>query len=101
MALGIQNFMGSHVYIVVGSLIYGILEKIMLSLEDNILSPFIHMLLGDRFFDKLKWQIGKDEEDILDVGKFLADGLKVMILLLITYQLYIYFEDYKNVSKKL
>lgn len=93
--------MGSHVYIVVGSLIYGILEKIIISFEDNLLSPFIHMFLGDRFFDNWKWQIGKYKEDVIDLGKFLADGLKVTVLLLITYNLYIYFEHYKNVSKKL
>ena len=101
MVLCLQNFMGSHVYIVVGSLIYGILEKIMYSFEKNLLSPFVQMLLGERFFDKLKWQIGKDEEDIIDLGKFLADGITVMVLLLLTYNLYIYFDHYKNVSKKL
>jgi len=93
--------MGSHVYIVVGSLIYGILEKIMYSFEENILSPFIHMLIGDQFFDNWKWQIGKDENDVIDLGKFVADGIKVIILLLITYNIYIYFDHYKNVSKKL
>ena len=101
MALGIQNFMGSHIYIVVGSLIYVILEKIMMSLEQNLLSPFINMLLGEKILNKLKWQIGKNEEDIIDLGKFFADGLKVIILLLITYNIYIYFEDYKSFSKKL
>ena len=73
----------------------------MYSFEKNLLSPFIQMLLGESFFDKLKWQIGKDEEDIIDLGKFLADGITVITLLLITYNIYCYFEYYKNVSKKL
>ena len=101
MPLGIQNFMGSHVYIVVGSLIYGILEKLMLSFEDNILSPFIDMVLGKDFFDKFQMRFGKKENNVIDLGKFLADGLKVIVLLLITYKLYLYFEQYKGVSRKL
>lgn len=98
MPLCLQNFMGSHIYIVVGSLIYGILEKIMFSFEENILSPFIDIILGEDFFDQFKIKVN---EHVIDLGKFLADGLKVVILLLITYNLYIYFDHYKGVSKKL
>ena len=74
MALGIQNFMGSHVYIVVGSLIYIFLEKIMMSLEEHLLSPFINILLGEKFFNKLKWQISLQNVPNGSVLDYLLNG---------------------------
>jgi len=49
----------------------------------------------------LKLQARKRGEDIIDLGKFLADGITVIVLLLITYNIYLYFEHYKKISKKL
>lgn len=64
----------------------------MTSLYDNLLSPFIDMLLGENFFEKLKWDIGNDK--VIDLGAILAEGIKVFFLALLSFYMYQYFKKY-------
>ena len=92
MGFSIETFVGLHIYLVAADLIYNILDKFMSSLYENLLSPFIDMLLGENFFAKLKWTVGEDKT--IDLGAILAEGIKVFFLALFAFYMYQYFQKY-------
>ena len=95
MPFSIETFVGLHIYLVAADLIYNILDKFMVSLYDNLLSPFVNMLLGDSFFSSLKWKIGKAEDDnVIDLGAIIAELFKLFFLALFAFYMYQYFKKY-------
>ena len=96
MAFSIETFVGLHIYLVAADLIYNILDKFMVSLYDNLLSPFVDMLLGENFFEKFKWNVGKDGKIKIDLGAILAEAIKVFFLALFAFNMYKYFKKYEK-----
>ena len=94
MPFSIETFVGLHIYLVAADLIYNILDRFMVSFYDNLLSPFVNALLGEDFFEKLKWQMGKKEENVIDLGAIISETVKLTILVLLSYNIYKYFKKY-------
>jgi len=100
MPFSIETFVGLHIYLVAADLIYNILDKFMVSLYDNLLSPFVNMLLGDSFFSNLRWKIGKaEEENVIDIGAIIAEMFKLFFLALFAFYVYKYFKYYEKYQK--
>ena len=96
MAFSIETFVGLHIYLVAADLIYNILDKFMTSLYDNLISPFVDMLFGENFFERLKWNAGKDGKTVIDIGAIIAEAVKVFFLALFAFNVYIYFQKYEK-----
>lgn len=97
MSFSIETFVGLHVYLISAHLIYNILDRFMISFYDNLLSPFVNILVGKNLFEKLKWQIEK-EEDIIDLGEIIAETVKLTIFVLLSYNVYKYFKKHKKLK---
>ena len=94
----IETFIGLHIYLVAADLIYNILDRFITSVYDNFLSPLINELLGDSV-NKLRWKIGKSEDSVIDLGKIISESIKLFIIALMSFYIYVYFKKYKKYNQ--
>jgi len=91
----IETFIGLHIYLVAADLIYNILDRFITCIYDNLLSPLVNVLLGDTV-SSFRWKIGKDEDDVIDLGKIVKESVKLFIIALMSFYMYKYFKKYKK-----
>lgn len=100
MAFTFSQFAGLHIFLVVADLIYGVLDKIITSFYDNILSPIINVVLGKHIIKKLEVSIGnKNNKETLKFGDFISETIKMLIILLIIFNIYVFFKQFEKFRK--
>ena len=100
MPFSFGQFAGLHIYLIVADLIYNILDKIITSFYDNLLSPVINVTFGKDLMKKLTYQIGKDEDDVIKLGDIITEIVKMFFILLIIFYTYELFSGYKKFHAK-
>ena len=99
MPFSFETFAGLHVYLIIADLIYNILDKIIMSIYDNLLSPIINVILGKDLMDKLTYQIGPEEEDVIKVGAIIAEVIKMFFIALLIFYVYTFAKKYEKYRK--
>jgi large-conductance mechanosensitive channel len=100
MSFTFSQFAGLHIFLVVADLIYGVLDKIITSFYDNILSPLINIVIGKNIIKKMEVSIGSNEnKGILKFGDFISETIKMLIILLIIFNIYISFKQFEKYRK--
>ena len=100
MPFSFEQFAGLHVYLIVADLIYNILDKIITSFYDNLLSPVINVTFGKDLMKKLTFQIGKDEDDVIKLGDIIVEIVKMFFIFLIIFYTYKFASQYKKFNVK-
>lgn len=85
------NFIGLRSFMIMGDLLFHLITKLYENIEENILNPIM-----DPYIPKDFLVFHPTEKITLNVGKFLIEIFKTIILAYITYQLFIYTEPYFN-----
>ena len=99
MPFSFEQFAGLHVYLICADLIYNILDKIIMSIYDNLLSPLINVLLGKDLLNKLTFKIGQEEEDVIKIGNIIAEIIKMFFIALIIFYVYKFAKKYEKYRK--
>lgn len=100
MAFTFSQFAGLHIFLVVADLIYGVLDKIITSFYDNILSPIINVILGKHIIKKLEVPIGSnDNQEILKFGDFISETIKMLLILFLIFNIYVSFKQFEKFRK--
>lgn len=94
-SFSLETFIGLHIYLISADLIFGILDSFIQTISKNFLIPVINTLLG-RHVNHLKFQIGKTEDDVIDLGSILKEIVRLFIIIVFIYITYIYFSKYKK-----
>ena len=94
-SFNLETFIGLHIYIVAADLIYNILDGFIQTISKNFLEPLINSLLGD-CVDSFKWKIGKNEEDIINLGEIIKECVKLFLIAVFSFYTYKYFKKYKK-----
>jgi len=100
MPFSFGQFAGLHVYLIVADLIYSILDKIITSFYDNLLSPIINVTLGKDLMDKLTYKIGPEEEDVIKIGAIISEIIKMFFIFLIIFYTYKLTKQFKKFQVK-
>ena len=100
MPFSFEQFAGLHVYLIVADLIYNILDKIITSIYDNLLSPLINVTLGKDLMDKLTYKIGPEEEDVIKIGAIISEVIKMFFIFLIIFYTFKFAKKYKKFQAK-
>ncbi len=95
-----SQFAGLHVYLIVADLIYNILDKIISSFYDNLLSPVINVLIGKDLMKLLTYKIGPEEEDVIKIGAIISEVIKMFFIFLIIFYTYKFAKKYKKFQVK-
>lgn len=99
MPFSFEQFAGLHVYLIVADLIYNILDKIIMSIYDNLLSPLINVTIGRDLLNKLTYKIGPEEGDVLKIGEIIAEIIKMFFIALIIFYVYKFAKKYEKFRK--
>ena len=99
MPFSFETFAGLHVYLIIADLIYNILDKIITSLYENLLSPVINVTLGKDLIDKLTYKIGPGEEDVIKIGVIIAEVIKMFFIALLIFYVYSFAKKYEKYRK--
>ena len=94
-SFNLETFIGLHIYLVAADLIYNILDKFIVVVYENFLSPIINVILGD-CVKSLKWKIGPNEEDVINLAEIIKESVKLFIIALMSFNIYKYFKKYKK-----
>ena len=93
-----EKFIGFHLYLIAADIIFSILSGFIDSLSTNFIIPLLDSLL-DNNISNLKWKIGKNEKDIIDLGQFIKDFIRLILISFISFQIYTFFKKYKRYHK--
>ena len=102
MALCFEQFAGLHLYLIVSDLIFTTLDRILVSLYDNLLSPIINVLIGKNILESLTFKIGPNKKDVIKIGDIIAEVIKmfiIVILIFYTFQFAKKYEKFKKMKK--
>lgn len=95
---GIESFIGFKIYLLIADLIHGLLDRLIDSFYDTILSPGIELITGNKL-KKLQWTVvGNEKEITFDLGQLIEEFVKVCIMFIVIYYVYVYFQKYKDVE---
>jgi large-conductance mechanosensitive channel len=94
-SFNLETFIGLHIYLVAADLIFNILDKFIITIYENFLSPIVNVLLGD-CLHTLKWKIGPNEEDVINLAAIIKECVKLFIIALLSFNIYKYFKKYKK-----
>jgi len=96
-SVGLNAFIGFQIYLLIANLINGLLDRIVDSFYDNMLSPAITLITGSKF-KKLQWTVtGNEKEVTFDLGQIVEEFIKVFIMFIILYYVFMHFQKYKDV----
>ena len=91
----LETFIGLHIFLVSADLIFNILNSFINTFSDNLIVPLINILVG-KFIKSLKWKVGEEEEDIIDLSKIIKEIIRLIIISIFIFYVYVYFKKYKK-----
>ena len=102
MTFSFEQFAGLHLYLIVADLIFSVLDRIVISIYENLLSPVINTILGKSLLDLLTIQIGPCKKDVIKIGDIIAEVIKMFIILIMIFYTYKFakkYEKFKSLKK--
>ena len=84
-----DSFIGLRSFLIVGDLMFHLLTQVYTNIQENLLDPLLDPYIPENF---LVYKM--NEKVTLNVGKFLVNLFKTIILAYLTFQIFRYTEPY-------
>jgi hypothetical protein len=86
-----ESFVGLRSFLIMGDLMFHLLTLVYKNIQDNILDPILDPYIPENFL-----VFHPTEKITLNLGKFLVNFFKTVILAYLTFKIFVYTEPYFN-----